>query len=84
MSMMPPEVQSANVRCVCCKEAIEGVEPKSSIVILALSYPERWDDDMEGLLCNECWKQTKGAHAWLHHMNIRTCTKLPGRGPNHQ
>lgn len=84
MNPVPVETAQSDVKCVCCKEPIEGVEKKSSIVIQALSYPERWDDDLEGLVCNECWRQVRGAHAWLHHANLRTCTKLPGRGVNHQ
>lgn len=83
MSLVNAEIEAQNVRCICCKEVIQGVQPKASLVVLALSYPDRYDDDMEGLLCDECWKNCRGASAWLHHCHIRTCTKLPGRGANH-
>ncbi len=77
------QVYESDVKCICCKEPIEGVQKKSSVVILALSYPERWDDDLEGLICNLCFPNIRGALAWMHHGGLRTCTKIPARGVNH-
>ena len=69
-------VEQGNVRCGVCKEFIPGVMSKSSLVMTALNYPDRWDDDMEVLLCDDCRTQSIAAKAWLKHADIRTCIKV--------
>lgn len=70
----PSQVDFGVVRCICCKEVIEGVF--QSTLPINLAHPERWDYDLNGLVCDECHGNLKRADAWLKHgTGIKTCTK---------
>ncbi len=78
-SMNSTLVQPSNVLCGICANLIPGVTAKSSGLMTALNYPERWDDDLEALLCDDCSYQAKAAGAWLKHAQLKTCTKTRGK-----
>lgn len=68
-------VEQGNVRCGVCGEFIPGVIAKSSAVMTALNYPDKWDDELEVLVDADCQKTMEKAKAWLKHSNIRSCIK---------
>lgn len=63
------------VPCGICTCLIPGVEKKSSALMTALNYPDRWDDDIECLVCDDCRIQARGAKAWLKHGGLPECIK---------
>jgi hypothetical protein len=73
---MNSAIQDGGVKCGICSNLIPDVIAKSSVVMTALNYPERWDDELESLLCNDCRIQSISAKAWLKHADIRTCIKV--------
>jgi hypothetical protein len=64
------------VPCGICTIAIPNVEKKSSVLMTALNYPDRWDDDLECLVCDDCRVQARAAKAWLRHADLRQCIKV--------
>ncbi len=74
-------VEQGNVRCGICQEFIPGVIAKSSMVMTALNYPDKWDDDLECLVDEECQRNAMKVTAWLKHSGLKTCIKV---GRNNQ
>lgn len=73
---MSSTIQDGGVKCGICSTIIPNVIAKSSVLMTALNYPDRWDDDLETLLCDDCRRQSIGAKAWLRHADMRICIKV--------
>lgn len=78
--MSATAIEQGNVRCGICKEFIPGVFAKSSALMTALNHPDKWDDEIECLVCAECQTSTIKAKAWMKHAGMPTCVKVEGRG----
>ncbi len=77
MSFPQPETEQRNIHCKCCGEPIVGVF-KSELPD-NLAYADKWDNDLVGLVCDECHNRLKLAGAWIKHgTNIKGCTKDHG------
>jgi hypothetical protein len=64
------------VPCGICKEIIPDVYAKTSELMTALNYPDKWETEMECLVCNDCRIQARAAKAWLKHAGLHECIKV--------
>jgi hypothetical protein len=74
-SLTPFATGNELVRCGCCGEYITDVAPQETEFMTIQMYPERFNRELNTLVCESCWKGLRDAGAWLKSAQMPHITK---------